>query len=113
MVDILLDNDGDISLVNGKISLTNNTAQAVKIRLKTFRSEYFLDIKRGIPYYQSILGKKTTKQQIDSIFKKEILSVKNVLKIVYYKSFCENQTYYYIAKIMTKNKEVFEIEEKI
>nr|BFD33736.1 hypothetical protein GTC16762_33550 [Pigmentibacter ruber] len=113
MIDILLDNDGEIDIKNGKILSTENIAQAIKIRLRTFKGEYFLDETRGVPYYQKILGKKTTKQNIDLLFKKEIMSIKNVEKIIKFNSYTNNKTYYYNADIKTKNSDVFTIKDNI
>ena len=83
MIDLLLNEDGDIKIENGKLSLTGKVAQKVVITLKTFLGEWFLDDEEtvGIPYFQSILGKKISKEKLDQIFKNKILEIEEVLKI--------------------------------
>lgn len=61
-LDILLDDDGDI-IVDPVVGITfvsglDGVAQLVKIALRLFRGEWFLDLDAGVPYFQSILGKK-------------------------------------------------------
>lgn len=110
MADILVDNDGDISISNGKISLTKNVSQKVSIVLKTFKGEWFLDESIGIPYFQSILGKKLSKEEIDSIFKTQILNVDGVYKILSFSSSLVNKQYQYCVSILSNENTVETIE---
>ena len=110
MADFLLDTQGDILLTNGKISLTKNISQKVSILLKTFKGEWFLDDSIGIPYFQTILGKKISKEQIDSIFKSQILSVKEVSKIISFSSTLINRQYQYSFSILDNENNVVNIE---
>lgn len=110
MADILVDNDGDISISNGKISLTKNVSQKVSIVLKTFKGEWFLDESIGIPYFQSILGKKLSKEEIDSIFKTQILNVDGVYKILSFSSSLVNKQYQYCVSILSDENKVETIE---
>lgn len=105
MADLLLDSEGDISITNGKITLTKNVSQKVSILLKSFKGEWFLDDSFGIPYFQTILGKKIYKEQIDSIFKTQILNLDGVSKILFYSSTLINRQYQYSVSILsTENK---------
>jgi hypothetical protein len=113
MVDILLDNHGDIELNNGKISFTNSKEQTVRIRLNTMRGEYFLDINRGVPYFTEIFNKRNKKEKIDLILKNEISKIKDFVKFDYFKSSINEKLYEYKAKIQFKNKETIEIETEL
>ena len=63
-VDLFLDpGTGDLNVSDsGVIRLTSGTlesvAQRLRIKLRTFLGEWFLDTNVGVPYYQSILGVK-------------------------------------------------------
>ncbi len=77
-MDILLDLvSGDAVFVNGESPVTTDTAEEVAqrlyITLKTFQGEWYLNTDHGIPYFQSILGIKNSKEAIDLIFQQKIL----------------------------------------
>lgn len=105
-MDILLNNDrtsldfGDAIFVNGPLSSSGITqesaevvAQRLSIRLKTFLGEWFLDVGYGVPYYQQILAKKTTKVAVDRIFQQQILSERGVRELVSFSSTFQNRQY--------------------
>lgn len=84
MIDIKLDTTHDVDLSTGTVQLVEGNdaiAQRLKIRLRFFLGEWFLDAREGIPYYQKILGKKRSKTVIDSIFKRVILETPGVAKL--------------------------------
>ena len=110
MADLLLDTDGDIYLSNGKISLTKNISQKVSILLKTFKGEWFLDDSIGIPYFQTILGKKISKEKIDLLFKTQILSVDGVSKITEFTSSIINRQYQYSVSILSDENKIESVE---
>lgn len=95
-MDLLMDTDvtsagyGDLFFVNGACPVTNENrltvAQRLRIRLLTFLSEWFLDTTYGIPYYEQILGRKTSKSVVDRIFQTEILKEQGVLEILEFSS---------------------------
>lgn len=70
----------------------DSTAQRLKIRLLTFKGEWFLNTNFGIPYYQVVFQKRVTKGQVDSIFRVEILSTPDVETIVNFDSIFNNAT---------------------
>jgi len=81
MSDLYLDTGtGDLSVsAAGVIRLTDGTletvAQRLKIKLRTFLGEWFLDTQVGLPYYQSILGQKNPDlAPIRSIFRSALLA---------------------------------------
>lgn len=90
-MDILLNyTNGDAVFVNGSTAVTSeagaNVAQRLYIMLKTFAGEWYLNTDHGIPYFQSILGQKTTSQAIDLIFQQKILAEEGVQEIVEFTS---------------------------
>ena len=74
-------------------SRTEVVAQRLFIRLATFRTEWFLDEAYGVPYFQSILGKKISKAQVDLIFQREILAEAGVVEITAFESSIKNRQY--------------------
>lgn len=81
---------GDLVFVNGECPVTDENrlvvAQRLTISLRTFLSEWFLDVNYGVPYWERILGKKTTKNTVDRILQTEILKVQGVLEITEFNS---------------------------
>lgn len=76
---------GDLDITNGKPSFVrglDGVVQAVSIRLKVFRGEWFRDLLFGIPYYQEILGKKFNQQLAIAAFRTIILDTPNVIEIL-------------------------------
>ena len=63
-----------------------NVAQRLYIMLRTFAGEWYLNTEHGIPYFQSILGQKTTAQAIDLIFQQKILAETGVQEILEFSS---------------------------
>lgn len=83
--------------------LTDTVRQRLLIRLRCFQEEWFMDTTYGIPYYQNILGKKTTKEAVDLIFQTAILSEVGVKEIVSFTStFAKrNYTATFTVKVVT------------
>jgi len=89
-LDIRLTEDGDIDFVNGDTVVTTSYAESVQqriiVRLRTFLGEWFLDLNYGVPYFQTILSKGTSKQTIDMILQQTILETEGVLNITTFSS---------------------------
>lgn len=94
-MDLLLDpTSWDIVWNNGPLTkefttqpLTQTVAQRLKIRLLSFRGDWFINTAYGIPYFQSILGhKQKSKASVDLIFQTEILLEPGVREIVTFNS---------------------------
>src|SRR3954471_23006686 len=60
----------------------DRVAQQIKINLLAFLGEWFLDTTFGVPYLESILVKNPRMPAIETILRKHIKSVPNVLKVV-------------------------------
>lgn len=91
---------GDLIFVNGPLTKEYTTQpfvqtvqQRLYILLHTFMEEWFMDTTYGIPYWQSILGKKTTKSAVDLIFQQKILAENGVREITAFSSTFVNRVY--------------------
>jgi len=85
MSDILLDSTGDIDTSQPDLQQTTGVKaikQHLKQRLKTFYNEWFLDLRRGLPYFQHILVKNPDPVIVDSAFKRQILNTPGVLELI-------------------------------
>lgn len=99
-MDFKLSSDHDIIWVNRPLTrddmtqpFTETVAQRLKIRLLTFRGEYFLNTDHGVPYWSEILGKKPGKARVDAIFQEQILLEVGVKEIVSFVSTFVNRQY--------------------
>lgn len=100
-MDLLMDYDkGDLIFINGPLTKEYTTQpfvqtvqQRLYILLHTFMEEWFMDTTYGIPYWQSILGKKTTKAAVDLILQQKILAENGVKEITEFNSTFVNRVY--------------------
>jgi len=67
----------DLSFVSG----LDRVKQNMRIRLWTFKEEWFLDLNAGLPWFTEILVKSPDLQVIDTLLRREILAVQDVLEI--------------------------------
>lgn len=65
------------------VSGADRVAQSIKIRLKTFLGEWFLDEAYGVPYLESVLVKNPKASIINAVFRTAILAIEGVERIVY------------------------------
>lgn len=113
-MDLLLDYvSGDLAWKNGPLTvdyttqpLVDTVKQRLFIMLRTFQGEWFMDLNHGIPYWQNILGKKTTKSAIDLIFQQKILAENGVKEITEFKSTFVNRQYSLDFKVRVSTGEV-------
>lgn len=93
MSDWELDNDpvspnfGDLVIgdyVDHTVEGVDALVQRLKIRLLVLLGEWFLDETRGIPYFQEILEKGTSYDQISNSIKLVIVQTPDVKKINYF-----------------------------
>ena len=66
--------------------LKSSVSQRLVTRLKTFKGEWFMDNTYGFPYFQEVLGKKINKEDVDAIYRREILKERGVKNLSYFKS---------------------------
>jgi len=90
MIDWELNNDplspdfGDLvigNFVDHTVSNIDGLVQRIRIRLQVFLGEWFLDNTRGVPYFQEILEKGTSYDQISQSIKLIIAETSDVKKI--------------------------------
>jgi hypothetical protein len=71
----------DLIIKDGNIVLIDNAervAQQIKIKLRSFLGEWFLDTTYGVPYFEDILIKSPSIDHIRNILRTQILSVDDV-----------------------------------
>ena len=113
-MDLLLNYEtGDLTWKNGPLTVDYTTQpfvdtvkQRLFIMLRTFQGEWFMDLNHGIPYWQSILGKKTTKSAVDLIFQQKILAENGVKEITEFKSTFVNRQYSLDFKVKVSTGEI-------
>lgn len=80
--DLQLDKNGDLAIsAAGSIAViegAERVAQQIKVTLKMFLGDWFLDTDFGVPYLESILVKTPNRAEIESIFRARILDVPGV-----------------------------------
>jgi len=104
-----LDGSDDYSL--GKVFLRDveAVAQAIKTNLRLLKGEWWEDVSKGLPLFESILGRSGSDENIravDLIIKDQILSTKGVVSIKSLKSSCLNRRYSFSCIINTEFGEV-------
>ncbi len=75
----------DLVISGGTLSRVKGSAQVrqrVIVTLWHYQGEYFLDITQGVPWLQSILGRKTDGALIGTILRRAILNVPGVVRVV-------------------------------
>ena len=80
-MDVKLDADDDLDVSTGDlVKLTGAEAirQQLKIRLRLFLGEWFLDTRVGMPYYETVLVKNPNTQAVRALFQEAILGTPGV-----------------------------------
>lgn len=114
-MDLLLDTrTHDIVFTNGPPAVTTtpvqHVSQRLKIKLLTFKGEWFQNLIYGVPYRQEILGHKVSKSRIDRIFQEAILAEKGVKEITRFESRIAGRTYHMEFTVRTSSGETSTIE---
>ena len=90
--DVLLSTTATITTPIFTTTTSENLAQRLKIRLQTFKGEWFLDGTIGSDYFNQIAGKNRSKAAVDAIIQAEILKEQEVLQITAYSSVVDKTT---------------------
>lgn len=97
--DIMLSDNGDISIENSDFVFTETDSEMLKqrisITLKMWMEEWFLDTTFGVPYRQKLIRKGVTKEEIDAEFIRIINSFDDVSTITYFKSVVDVSSRFY------------------
>lgn len=82
--DFLLDDDGNLAVVNGDfatISDADAVLQGIKIRLRLFAGEYWLDEAEGVPWIDQILVKNPDPLVVRELLRQAIAATPDVLEV--------------------------------
>lgn len=115
MNDLKLNENHDLDFTDGNLYLLNNEAevakQTLKISLLTFKGEWFMNLDRGVPYFQEIFTGKPSKEAVDTIFRTTALSSYNIERINIFNSFISKDRVYTINKLeaVTKTGEILSL----
>ena len=83
-VDLALTSTGDLSFVNGELQLVEGTeavAQHLRIRLRWFVGEWYLDRRLGMPWFAHALVKRPNAVLLKSLFREAALTTPGVLEV--------------------------------
>lgn len=110
-MDLLLDPvTHDCVFINGYCPVTQErvdvVAQRLKIRLLTFYSEWEFNTAYGVPYFERILGRKVLKEDVDNIFREQVLLEPGVAEILTFDSTLINRNYSLEFKIRCRDATV-------
>lgn len=82
---LALGSDGDLQLDGARLARHALTVdairQAVVVRLRTFRGEWFLDESTGLPYFRSILVKNPNTNLVRSLYRDALLTTPGVRSV--------------------------------
>lgn len=84
-MDIKADASNDLVLTDGALTLVDDDAaiaQHLRIRLRFFKGENFLDPSEGVPYYERVLIKNPSIVLITSLFKRIIRETPGIVEIL-------------------------------
>jgi hypothetical protein len=84
-----LDSNNDLYFSNKKLTIISGSntdeeiVQRLRVRLKFFKDEWFLNSEHGLPYFEDILGNKNLDLNIiESILREQILNIEGIREIV-------------------------------
>ena len=83
-MDLKLDTNGDLEVIGGEVSLLDGPeaiAQHLRIRLKTFLGEWFLNETIGMPYFEEFLIKNPSKLVIDTRMRQAITTTPGIASL--------------------------------
>ena len=89
MSTLALNSENDLYFTKNRLTILTgaNTdqeiLQRIKIRLKFFKDEWFLNSEHGLPYFENILGTKNIDLNIlESIFREQLLDIEGVKSVI-------------------------------
>lgn len=93
MIDLAFDkNTRDLVLPIQPITGAARVAQSLRIRLRTWLGDWFLDTRHGVPYVESILKGNPNPAIVESILRAQILDVEGVQSITSFSLFIDPAT---------------------
>lgn len=91
-IDWQLTDDWDLKIgdfTDHRVTGINELVQRLKTRLQFFLGELYFDTTQGVPYYQEILKKGTTYDEISGAIKLQIVNTENIKKLTSFKIFAD------------------------
>lgn len=85
MSDFALTAGGDLEITRGRLRVVTGTealAQRLRVRLRLFRGDWFLDQLAGVPYHDYVLRKRTSPGVRREVFRRAIATTRGVREIV-------------------------------
>jgi len=98
MADILtwgLDADGDLDLTDGRfrrVTGAEAVCQRLRMRLGTWLSEWFLDIRKGIDYRGQVFVKRPDLSVISALMREQIVTCPDVVALDYFRPVWDRAT---------------------
>ena len=83
-MNIQLDASNNYVFVGNRVPIIDGAdyvEQKLRTKLRLFLGEWFLDLDKGVPYFQDILKKQTSLRVISGIFKDQILGTPGVIEL--------------------------------
>ena len=80
----LLTTAGDLDQTSGGIVLVDGAQQVlqqIRSNLRTFLGEYFMDVTKGVPYFELVFQKGTGQGVIEGLLKQAIVNTDGVLQL--------------------------------
>lgn len=85
MMDLKLDEGGDVILLGGDLALTSpgldDTTQRVRCRLDIQRGSWELDLRLGVPWLDEVLGRPRTEPEVTALIVQAIATTPGVLRV--------------------------------
>ena len=104
--------DKDLVFINGGCPVVQDrvgvVAQRLIIRLRTFKSEWFMNVDYGVPYLERILGKRVKQTTVDAIIQENIMKERGVVGITEFSSKMVGRNYSCRFKAKTDSGETTE-----
>lgn len=79
------DANNDLALTTGQLTIVEDATEACAIKLKNrlqlFKSEWFLDQRVGIPYYEKVFVKNPDLNLVRQLFRKVLLATPPIVRV--------------------------------
>jgi hypothetical protein len=85
MEDLLLDSSGDITITDDDLVLStglDSVRQRIKMRLRMFKGEIFIDTALGTPHFDSTFARRPDLDLMKSVYRKVIGESEGVVELV-------------------------------
>ena len=88
MTTLAINLDNDLYFTDRRLTIISGSntdeeiLQRIKVRLRFFKDEWYLNSEHGLPYFQDILGTKSVDiNAVESLFRDQILDVEGVKEL--------------------------------